>query len=79
MVKIVSNKFMKWVFRQQKQINEIITNHFNKKLKMTTKDENNYQNSQQWWICNEELDGKKVRDHCHVTGKYKGAAHINVI
>ena len=47
MVKIVSNKFMKWVFRQQKQINEIITNHFNKKLKMTTKDENNYQNSQQ--------------------------------
>ena len=22
------NKFIKWIFRQQKQINEIITNHF---------------------------------------------------
>ena len=75
MVKIVSNKFMKWVFRQQKQINEIITNYFNKRLKMTTKDEDNYQNSQHFWICNEELDDKKVRDHCHITGKFKGAAH----
>ena len=26
--------FIKWVFEQQKQINEMITNHFNKKIKM---------------------------------------------
>ena len=30
------NKFIKWIFRQKEQINQIITNHFNKKLKMTT-------------------------------------------
>ena len=42
---------------------------------MTIEDENNYQNSQDCWICNEKLDKNKVRDHCHITGKYRGAAH----
>ena len=40
------NNFIKCIFEQQKRINQIITNHFNKKLKMTIEDENNYQNSQ---------------------------------
>ena len=69
------NNFTKWIFIQQERINQIINNHFNKKLKMTIEDENNYQNSQDCWICNEKLDKDKVRDHCHITGKYRGAAH----
>ena len=51
------------------------TNHSNKKLKMTIEDEKNYQDSQDCQICNEKLDDKKVRYHCHITGKYRGAAH----
>ena len=69
------NNFIKWIFTQQERINQIINNHFNKKLKMTIEDENNYQNSKDCWICNEKLDKDKVRDHCHITGKYRGAAH----
>ena len=69
------NNFIKWIFTQQERINQIINNHFNKKLKMTIEDENNYQNSQDCWICNKKLDKDKVRDHCHITGKYRGAAH----
>ena len=42
---------------------------------MTIENENNYQNSQDCWICNEKLDKNKVRDHCHITGKYRRAAH----
>ena len=36
-----------------------------------------YQNSQDCWICNEKInnDKDKVRDHCHITGKLRGAAH----
>ena len=27
------------------------------------------------WICKGELNNDKVRDHCHFTGRYRGAAH----
>ena len=69
------NKFIWWVINQNKRIKEIITNHFNKELIMTTQDEEIYNNSQICWICNEELNTDKVRDHCHITGKFRGAAH----
>ena len=26
-------------------------------------------------ICNEELSNDRVRDHCHSSGKFRGAAH----
>ena len=32
-------------------------------------------------ICNKKFqpDDEKVRDHCHFTGKYRGAAHVKII
>ena len=69
------NKFIKWIWEQQKYCNQIITNHFNKKLKMTTENENNDRNSEICWICSQKMIKGKVRDHCHITGKYRGAAH----
>ena len=44
---------------------------------MTNEDEKRYQNSQICWICNEKInkDKDKERDHCHITGKFRGAAH----
>ena len=69
------NDFIKWVFTQQKRIYQTIENHFNKKLKMSEEDENNYQNSQNCWICNQKIIKDKVRDHCHITGKFRGSAH----
>ena len=41
---------------------------------MTYEDEEIYNNSHICWICKQELNMDKVRDHCHVTGKFKGAA-----
>ena len=61
----------------QKYYHQIINNYFNKKLKMTIDDEERYQNSQICWICNEKInkDKDKERDDCHITGKFRGAAH----
>ena len=36
-----------------------------------------FQQSNSCWICEKLIshDDEKVRDHCHVTGKFRGAAH----
>ena len=38
------DNFIKWIFRQQKQINRVIKDHFNKELHMTTQNEEIYNN-----------------------------------
>ena len=42
---------------------------------MTSEDEEIYNNSQTCWICKQELNMDNVRYHCHVTDKFRGAAH----
>ena len=42
---------------------------------MTTEDENNFQNSNYCWISTQKIIKDKVRDHCHITGKFRGATH----
>ena len=69
------NKFTAWVLDKQKWTKKITKQCFNKRLRMAVQDEQKYQDSQNCWICNEELNTDKVRDHCHVTGKFRGAAH----
>ena len=50
---------------------KLINKHFNKKLKITTKEENNFQNFNDCWICTQKVIKNKVRDHYHITGKYE--------
>ena len=42
---------------------------------MTRHDQLVYDNSTNSHICNEDLDKDRVRDHCHLSGKFRGAAH----
>ena len=51
--------------------------HFNKELVMNKKDYEDFKNSTKCWIYdNDYVDGYvKVRDACHITGKYRGSAH----
>ena len=51
--------------------------HFSKELVMTKEDYEDFQNSTKCWICdNDYIDSNvKVRDHCHITGKYRSFAH----
>ena len=42
---------------------------------MTQADKENYNNTNECWICERDIIEDKVRDHCHITDKYKGAAH----
>ena len=51
--------------------------NFNKNLIMSEEEEHLFQQSNSCWICKKLIDNdeKKVKDHCHVTGKFSGVAH----
>ena len=50
---------------------------FNKNLIITEEEEHLFQQSNNCWICKKIIDIKdeKVRDHCRITGKFRGSAH----
>ena len=61
-----------------------IINCKTKKVKLLAKDlQESYDNAKICYICQEKIENKylkdkkycKVRDHCHYTGEYRGAAH----
>ena len=49
--------------------------HFTKNLIMSVGYEKRFQSSNKCWICNKLFTDKKVRDHHHIAGKYRGSAH----
>ena len=46
-----------------------------KDIIITQKDEDDYRNNNICRFCEKEIISDKVRDHCHLTGKYRGPAH----
>ena len=44
---------------------------------MSEEEEHLFELGNNCWICRKLIDNdeEKVRDHCHVTGKFRGAAH----
>ena len=69
----------KVILKEYKCCRKVIKKHFNKSLIMSEKEEHLFQESNSCWICKKLIDNdeEKVRDHCHVTGEFRGAAHSN--
>ena len=69
-------EFIKAILKEYKYCKKIMKKHFNKNLIMS-EEEYLFQQSNSCWICKKLInhDDEKVRDHCHVTGKFRGAAH----
>ena len=63
--------FVKWVEEDVKEIANIpkVNMVFNKG------EAELFNKATKCWICKEDLNDDKVRDHCHFTGRYRGAAH----
>ena len=55
--------------------------HFNKDMALTKDDEQNFKNADKCYVCNKKYSAKDicVRDHCHITGIYRGSAHEFVL
>ena len=70
-------RFMKCMFEEVKNCQSIIRDNFNKPLIMTEEDDEAFTKATHCHICEKKykVDDVPVRDHCHITGKYRGSAH----
>ena len=65
--------FVEWLEKDVKEIANIPA----KKMIFGEKEKERFNKETKCWICKGEFkeDDKKVRDHCHFTGRYRGTAH----
>ena len=70
-------RFMEQMLEEVKYCKAVIKKSFNKPLVMTEDDEMCFKLMDKCHICGEKYTDKdvRVRDHCHITGKFRGSAH----
>ncbi|CAB3995446.1 Gastrula zinc finger, partial [Paramuricea clavata] len=69
-------RFLKAVIKETEMCKQIMYSKFKKPMTITDEQESEFQAATECHICCGKMEGDdKVRDHYHVTGKYRGAAH----
>ena len=70
-------KFMENMLEEVKYCKKVMKTFFNKPLKMTKENEEKFEKATTCHICDKKYTEKdiRVRDHCHITGQYRGSAH----
>ena len=72
------HKFLSAMLKEADYCQQISKDHFNQPMCITKQQEQDFQEATDCHICNQTFNDstdKKVRDHCHVTGRFRGAAH----
>ena len=77
--KNAANKSIEAILEEYDFRKKIMKKHFDKNLFMSVHEEERFQLSNSCWICDKIFDvgDEKVRDHCHITGNFRGAAHFS--
>ena len=70
-------KFMENMLEEVNWCKQTMKKHFNKPLEMTEENEVDFQKATKCHICDQPYTDKdiRVRDHCHITGEFRGSAH----
>ena len=70
-------KFMENILEEVKYCKRVMKKYFNKPLRMTEENEQEFKKATTCHICDKKYTEKdiQVRDHCHITGKFRGSAH----
>ena len=67
------DKFLQCLETEQQYIEEKLS--FIEPMRIDNEEEQMFQDATNCHICRFELGADRVRDHCHLTGKFRGAAH----
>ena len=70
-------KFMEKMLEEVEYCKAVVKKRFSKPLVMTEDDETHFKLMDKCHICGNKYTDKdvRVRDHCHITGKFRGSAH----
>ena len=70
-------EFIKLILKEYKYCKKVMNKHFHNNLIMSQKEEHLLQQSNSCRICKKLIHNgeEKVRDHCHLTDRFRGAAH----
>ena len=70
-------KFLEAMLKEAKYCKTVKKDHFNQPMNLTSMEEEEFAAATECHICRKYFtkDDVRVRDHCHITGKYRGAAH----
>ena len=73
----VTYEFVQAILKQYQYCKKVMKKRFNKRLIISEEEEHLFQQSNSCWICKKFIynDDEKLRDHCHVTRKFRGASH----
>ena len=71
------NKFIKMIFKEYGYCRIFMKKYFCNNFVMSIKENEKFEMTNICWICDKLIEkyDNKVRNHCHITGKYRGAAH----
>ena len=70
------NKFFSDIFEEEEEILEKLKQFKSTPMNLTSEDQINHKNATNCYVCEciFTAENRKVKDHCHVTGNYRGAS-----
>ena len=73
------NKFIRLILNEYSYCRKIMKKHFCKNLIMSAEENERFEMTNIFWICDKSIENtdSKVRDHWHITGKYRGATNYS--
>ena len=65
--------FLRALQEEDQKIKRVLA--ISKAMRMTREEWQAYNEAMTCYVCDKDLEGDTIRDHCHITRQYRGAAH----
>ena len=65
--------FLRALQEEEREIQKVLAK--SQDMRMTRADWESHRTASRCHVCDKPLEGDSVKDHCHITGRYRGAAH----